>query len=78
MYSALRLVAGLHSHHSCRYAMHWPSNSIAVLNLVVVALVQKVYLERERQRAEALLAANLQEINFVLFDSHYPVEMPLV
>jgi len=58
--------------------MHWPSNSIAVLNLVVVALVQKVYLERERQRAEALLAANLQEINFVLFDSHYPVEMPLV
>jgi len=57
--------------------MHWLSNSIAAPSRVAAALGQKVYLERERHQAEALLAANLQEINFVLFDSHYPVEVPL-
>jgi hypothetical protein len=56
--------------------MHRPSNSIAVLIRGAVALVQRVYLERERHRAETLLAANLLEMNFVLDDNHYPVGVP--
>jgi len=76
VYSALRLAAGSHSHHCCRNAMRRPSNSIAVLSRGAAALAQRVYLERERHQAEALLAANLREMDFVLVDSHYPVEVP--
>jgi len=76
VYSALRLAVCLHSHHCCRNAMHRPSNSIAVLSRGAAAPVQRVYLERERHQAEALLAANLREMDFVLVDSHYPDGVP--
>jgi len=56
--------------------MHQPSNSIAVPSRGAAALVQRVYLEQERYWAEALLAANLQEMDFVLVDSYYPVGVP--
>ncbi len=77
VYSALRLAAGLHSHRCCRNAMRQPSNSIVILSREAAELVQRVYLERERHQAEALLAANLREMDFVLVDSHYPVEVLL-
>jgi hypothetical protein len=77
VYSALRLAAGLHSHHCCRNAMHRPSNSIAVLSRGAAELVQRVYLERERHQTEALLAANLQEMGSVLDDSYCLVEVLL-
>jgi len=44
---------------------------------VAAAPVQRVYLERERHRVEALLAANLLGMYFVLVESHFPVEIPL-
>ncbi len=77
VYSALRLAAGLHSHHCCRNPMRQPSNSIAILSQEAAELVQRVYLERERHQAEALLAANLREMGSVLDDSYYPVEVLL-
>jgi hypothetical protein len=76
VYSTLRLTVGSHSHHCCRNAMRQPSNSIAVLSREVAELVQRVYLEREKHQAEALLAANLRKMDFVLVDSHSPVGGP--
>jgi len=54
-----------------------PSSSIADLSQVAAALVQRVDLEQERHWAEALLAANLLEMDFVLVESHYPAEVQL-